>query len=45
MSFIDGKLVVDKFQFTGRDENTLAVVEGPVTEAVVENRSINQPVC
>ena len=43
MSFIDGNLVVDKFQFTGRDENTLAVVEGPVTEAVVESRSIKQP--
>src|ERR1035437_5005268 len=43
MSFINGNLVVEKFQFTGRDENTLAVVEGPVTEAVVESRSIKQP--
>src|ERR1039458_1496994 len=29
MSFIDGNLVVDKFQFTGRDENTSGCVTNP----------------
>ena len=38
-------LVVDKLQFTRRDEITRAVVEGPVTETVLESRAIRHPVC
>ncbi len=36
MILFDGKLVVNEFQFTGRDEEAVAVVEEVACQAVVK---------